>query len=396
MTGMATETQIRAADTVPEDVGYPALAGEHVPPCISLYLTSRAGSQAASQLFPRLRKLLRSVEPPLQTLSMAIDEAEQLLVSHWPGAERNEIALGAQGVAVFLSRDSFTCIHLPAPLPDRAVVSSEFFIKPLLAVLPPEDHFFVLALAQNHVKLYEGSHRGLRERGLREAPASLREDLRGQSFERQYQLHTASSPASGQKGAVFHGPSLRDKDRIDHFLRDVQRGVAIALKDQQAPLILAAVDYYVPLYREMNTCPHLLDDSISGNPDLLSPDAIHAAAWRIINDEHRRRAARIFSVYAEHINTSLTSSNLRETLLAAYRGLVRFLFISPAAERWGSFVPPETVHVHAANEPGDTDLLNLAAIFTIRHGGHVFVIPPGELRPCADLAAVFRFALGLS
>jgi len=96
-------------------------------------------------------------------------------------------------------------------------------------------------------------------------------------------------------------------------------------------------------------------------------------------------------VYHEHVNTPLTSSNLRDVLAAAERGIIRSLFIPTTGERWGSLVPPATVHLHVKEEPGDDELLNLAAVLTIRHGGHVYVVPPEKLSEGADVAAVFRF-----
>jgi hypothetical protein len=59
-------------------------------------------------------------------------------------------------------------------------------------------------------------------------------------------------------------------------------------------------------------------------------------------------------------------------------------------EQWGSLVLPETVHLHSGQEPGDDELLNLAAVLTLRHEGPVYVVPPDELREGASLAAVFR------
>jgi hypothetical protein len=96
-------------------------------------------------------------------------------------------------------------------------------------------------------------------------------------------------------------------------------------------------------------------------------------------------------VYQAHINSSRTSSNLRKVVIAAERGLVRFLFLPSEGEQWGSLAAPETVHVHNKQEPGDDELLNLAAVLTIRRGGHVYVVPPNELPEGAEVAAVFRF-----
>ena len=95
--------------------------------------------------------------------------------------------------------------------------------------------------------------------------------------------------------------------------------------------------------------------------------------------------------YKELVNTPLTSSNLRKIIAAAERGIVRFLFLPPTGEQWGSFESPETVHIREKAEPGDEELLNLAAIFALRHGGQVWVVPNNELRAGSEIAAVFRF-----
>jgi hypothetical protein len=95
-------------------------------------------------------------------------------------------------------------------------------------------------------------------------------------------------------------------------------------------------------------------------------------------------------MYKKLANTERTSSNLREILVAAARARIRYLFVPPGSEQWGEFVRPETVHLHAQQEPGDEELLNLAAVLTIRHEGQVYVVPPEELREGAPLAAVFR------
>ena len=86
-----------------------------------------------------------------------------------------------------------------------AMIAKEFSIRGLLPVMPRNHHFFVLSLSQKRVQLYEGSAGGMRERVLRKIPKNVRDDFLGHSFEREYQLHTASSRASAQKGAIFHG-----------------------------------------------------------------------------------------------------------------------------------------------------------------------------------------------
>lgn len=394
---MTTELQSSGANAGTKEADYAVLAAEHIQPCVSIYLASGVGVESAKQELPRLKELLQAAGPDLKNTSMSVEEAEAVLISNWHAVQEGQPPHpSAEGLAVFISKDFFGFSHLPAPVGDRVAIGSEFFVRPLLSLIPQEDRFYVLTLSQKHVKLYEGSRRGMSERTLWDTPESLHEDFEGYSFsfERQYEMHTAYSPLSDQKGAVFHGRSLRHKDRIAHFFHDVDGGVAAALKGQHAPLILAAVDYLIPIYKTVNTYPHLLDHALMGSPDLLSPNQLYAAGWKIVGEEMSKAANSAFAVYHQHMNAPLTSSNLRETLAAAHRGVVRFLFIPSTGERWGSLVPPETVHVHGAQERGDGDLLNLAAILTLRHGGHVYVVPQNQLPEGADIAAVFRYALG--
>jgi len=277
---MATNTRANSAITKDvEEAEYATLVAHHVQPCISIYTSDCSATEEEKQFLARLKRLLRTAESRLQNASMAVEEAEGLLMSNWHLFEESGPShADAQGVAVFMSKDFFGCYRLTAPVASQVTVGHEFLVRPLLPLVPLEDHFFVLALSQNHVRLFEGSCRGIRERTMRKVPGSLHEDLEGLHFERQYQMHTAASLGTHQKGAVFHGPSIDQKDRLLHLFRDVDRGVADSLKGQQKPLIVAAVDYLFPIYREANTYPHLLDEMIDGNPDLLSANTLHAAA----------------------------------------------------------------------------------------------------------------------
>jgi len=368
------------------------LAASHIEPCLSIYTSECSGPDGANRCLSRISKLLRTAEPKLRNMSMTIEDAENILASNWhtvgEGEPRHPVP---QGLAIFLSKDYFGYCWFPARVANRVDIARQFFLRPVLPFLPTDDRFFVLALSQKHVRLFEGSRQGMHERILRDIPANLRDDLEALHMERHYQMHTASSPPTRQKGAVFHGAKLEHKDRLIHFFRDVDRGVAASLKAQRAPLIVASVDYLFPIYREANTYPHLLDETIDGNPDLRSADTLYEAAWKIFEEQSLKAAARAFSLFKEHIDTPLTSRNLREVLTAAQSGWVRFLFIPPSGEEWGSLVSPDVVHLHANREPGDEDLLNLAAILTIRHGGHVHVVPSEQLPQGARIAATFRF-----
>jgi len=83
---------------------------------------------------------------------------------------------------------------------------------------------------------------------------------------------------------------------------------------------------------------------------------------------------------------------VREAVLAAHHGRVDVLFVALGVQMWGNFDPStNTVHVHQDSEPGDEDLLDLAAVQSILNGGTVYAVELEQVPEHAPLAAVFRY-----
>ena len=63
--------------------------------------------------------------------------------------------------------------------------------------------------------------------------------------------------------------------QVDHAVRQ-------ALSNGSAPLLLAGIAYLLPIYREANTYPQLIEEDITVNPDDLPLNELHAQAWAIV------------------------------------------------------------------------------------------------------------------
>ena len=116
--------------------------------------------------------------------------------------------------------------------------------------------------------------------------------------------------------------------------------------------------------------------SIDGNPDLLTPDELHEKAWEIVEPCFTARQKRETAKYRELAGTGVTSSELNEILAHAGNGRVRALFLETAA--------------HQADQTGE-DLLNAAAIATLRGGGLVYEIPREAMPAESSIAALYRY-----
>ncbi|MFO7497196.1 MAG: hypothetical protein R6X05_16340, partial [Desulfobacterales bacterium] len=152
------------------------------------------------------------------------------------------------------------------------------------------------------------------------------------------------------------------------------------------------VDTLFPLYREVNTYPHLMEEGISGNPEGMSPEELHRKAWTIVEPVFKKDRETALDRYRQLAGTGQTTTDIVEAIRAAHHGRIEVLFVAVGVQLWGRFDSEQNkVDVHDIPEPGDGDLLDLTAIKTLINGGMVFAVSPEEVPGQAYLAAVLRY-----
>jgi hypothetical protein len=210
--------------------------------------------------------------------------------------------------------------------------------------------------------------------------------------EKSLQVHTGSSQGNS---AVFHGQGAGNEDHKNDLLsyfRQVNNGLESFLKNQHAPLILAGVDYLLPIYHEANTYSHLLPDGISGNPETLTPEELHTQAWQIVQPYFDLAKGSRISHYEELQGSEKTANTIEKVVTAAYSQRVETLFVPIGEIVWGVFDPEgNSVQIHAQQETGDKDLLDLAALHTLTNGGTVYAVEPGDVPDHKAIAAILRY-----
>jgi hypothetical protein len=359
--------------------------------------THRVGSEIQQDPI-RLKNLLGQVEEHLLALGLRGPAAKARLEpafrlvrdgSFWQSQ--------SDGLAIFLSSEIARHYRLPLDFEELVVVAERFHIKPVLPLLSGDGRFYILALSQDKVRLLQGSRYSVDDVELEGVPDSLAEALRLNDPEQQLQFHTATGPTGGKgsRAAAFHGHGgVVQDDKVDilRYFHKVDLGLQDSLAGEQAPLVLAGVDYLLPLYREANSYPHLHEEGIEGSPDHLSTEELHQRTWAIVQPrflQEREEAAKRFRRFAD---TDMASDNLAEIVSAAHHGRVETLFVALDVQKWGAY-DPETnrVQLHQEREAGDQDLLDYAAVQVLLHGGSVYAVEVEQMPGGAPLAALFRY-----
>ncbi len=362
----------------------------HAPagPCISLFLPTAAVSGRELQAEALvLRRLLTQATAQLTAQGRATAEIEHLLSPITTVAESNK-ALGHdqhKGLAFFVAPTCCLAYRLPLSLPELVVVDHHFYIRPLLPIIDGDENFYVLALSQNAVRLFQGTHYQMTELELTDTPTSLAELLRYDEFERSLQLHTSGRKSdSSRTPAIFHGQGIAGDESIIHasllrFLHTVERTVTSRLARTRAPLLLAGVDADQGLYRQVNHYPYLLERGIAGNYDKVTANALHEAAWPIIAPyflEARNRAIARYQQLAGQ-GDGHTMTEIKNVVLAAVYHQVDTILTPPDIQLWGRFIAEgHQVVSHKEAEPGDEELVNLAVVHTLKNNGAAYQVGP--------------------
>lgn len=294
---------------------------------ISLFLpTHRGGPQAVMNRI-RFKKLLRQAERALRAEGLAVAQidgvlgpARRLLADRWPWERPRD------GLALFAAPEETWHFRIPLRLPELVAVGDRFLVGPLLPLLTTGGHFFVLALSQEEIRLFEGTRFRLDEVPLDGLPLSVWLPM---PRPRQVHAFLADRGESGT-GVVFHGigDGAEDrKTRVLQHLHRVDQALREVLQGEQAPLVLADVRSRQALYHEVNTYLHLLTEGIDGAARDMSVELLHRRAWAITEPVLRRQESAAARTYKLLRDTGRSLDNLAEVLAAARQGRLDTLFI---------------------------------------------------------------------
>lgn len=366
--------------------------------CVSLYLPmARVGPDVQGNRI-QLKNALDDVETELRERGRRKRQIDDLL--NQPRKLLNDSPFWQHqldGLALFVSDDFYETYRLPLDFEALSIVGQRFHIKPLLPLFSDDGRFYILALSQNQVRLFQGTRTVVDQIELEDLPLSMAEALSEDDPEAELQHHTTTSGSEGRRGpgVVHHGHGVTDdeeKQRLRRYLQVVSRGVEKRLKKHQAPLVLAAVDYLHPMYKAVESSPHLLDDGISGNPEELSAEALHEKAWDIVEPLFMEAKEDVAHRYQELQGSEQASDDLGQVVPAAFQGRVDALFVAVNAHEWGTYNPDtNSIILHNTRQNDDEDLLDFAALQTLANGGTVYAVSADEVPGTGSVAAVFRF-----
>jgi hypothetical protein len=290
------------------------LAEQRQHPAISLYMpTQRAGSETRQNPI-RFKNLIRQVEALLQEQMRDVDAAALLQ----PAIELDSDNFWQQqdqGLAIFIAHGSMCHYRVPLTFEELVVVSDRFHLKPLMPLLTNDGEFYLLALSQKQIRLFQGNHYGISEIELEgDIPTSVEAALQYDETAKEGQFRISTSKGgtnnSFQHAGTFHGQGSPDRDHpkadILQFFHILDQGLKKYLREPVL-LVLAGVEYLLPIYQEANRYSHLVDAILPvENVGVLDPKDVHEQAWALVEPFYTQSQDTAIERYHELAGTGKT------------------------------------------------------------------------------------------
>jgi hypothetical protein len=301
----------------------------------------------------------------------------------------------SNGLCVFITEGQTQFVKLPlAPKQEQVMINTSYYLSPLIPMMTQTDYFYLLMLSKKQSKLYRAGEFGMVELIIDEMPNGVDDVVHFEEKEDQKLFRTGSSGGGG--GANYHGVGAGKPDEKEHiamYFDEVDETVWKAvLNKENVPLLLAGVEYLIPIYKSVAQYKPIWEVAITGNQQYTDLNTLHQQAVKVMEPYFQERHKKALELYGNQSATELTSSIAADVIPAAHYKRVWHLFVQEGAHIWGTFDEmANKLTVHETQEDGDEDLIDKAVIRTIMNAGEVHFLPKEQMPGESQIAAVMRY-----
>ena len=367
--------------------------------CISVFMqTHPAGAEVNEHVDnTAFKTMLRQVGAKLKQKGFDSDAIEVLLKPGYNLLSNDKFWRNlSHGLAAFMANGFFKLLRMPLAPKDELVINSTFHLTPLLPMITQNDYFYLLVLSKKQARLYRADAFGMVYIPVSEVPRGVDDVVHFEEKDDQKLFRTGSSGAGG--GANYHGIGSGkpdDKENIAMYFDEVDESLFKAvLHAEHVPLLLAGVDYLIPIYKQVAKYKPIWRDAITGNKDYEDLNSLYQEARKKMEPYFEERHNKALEAYANSSGTHLTSSSPEDVIPAAYYKRVWHLFVQHDQHIWGSFDEMNNrLIIHASQEDGDENLIDKAILKTVMNAGEVHLLPKDRMPSQSPIAALMRYEI---
>jgi hypothetical protein len=285
----------------------------------------------------------------------------------------------AHSLAILATPDHLHSFRLPSRLTARVEVSDRFHLKPLWRAQAFPNACHILALSADGVRLVEVSA---------DLPAGTAK-IDGLPRDAADAVGKASILGRSASGRL-HG-SEGHKVRLSQYARQVDRAVRAHLAASHLPLVLAANDPLAAIYRNLNTHPRLLPQTIGGSIETMPDAGLAEAARRVLDAHYAEEVAAWAGLFAARANQGRATTDLAQAARAATQGAVDSIMVDIDETVPGTVDDDGAITLAEAAGATSYGVVDEVAARVLAHGGRVLAVRRADIPRGESLAAILRW-----
>ena len=285
----------------------------------------------------------------------------------------------ANSLAVFATPAGVTTFRLANKLTANVEVSDRFHLLPLLRAVTFPHEAFILAVAENGVRLVQ-TFSDMPPKKVK--VPGLPKDAASHAGKSTINDKSAFTRIQGEEGQRFRHLS---------YLRAIDSALRPVLSGRETPLIVAAVDPLAHLYGQVNTYPGLAAHQISVSPDNTKDAELARLAIPVLDEVYADELKEAAKVFAERAAAGRTATDLTDVARAATYGAVDTLFANLDDARPGKIDADGKVTFADAETAENYGLVDEVARRVILNGGRVMAVRSGEVPGGRSVGAILRY-----
>lgn len=299
----------------------------------------------------------------------------------------------SNGLAVYIAEDFMKFLRLPGTVNNEIKVHNTFSVMHLVPFMVRNEYFYLLDLNKRNCRFFRADYFGIEYIPVDELPNAVDDVVRFENKDDQKLFRLSSN---GAKAANYHGIGSGkpdDKENIALYLEEVDDTLwKTHLHSANVPLLLAGLEYQVPIYRSVSDYNNIWPDALIGNHQFDEADELYKKAMEVMSPYFDQPLKNALNEFGNKSATNLTSTKNAEIIEAAFYGRISHLFVQKDAHIWGTFNEANGEHKFTDKEKEDTEnLADRAVAKTIETGGSVFILDKQDMPGTGVLAAVFRY-----
>ncbi len=303
----------------------------------------------------------------------------------------------SKGLAVFIADGFFKYIKMPVTPEPKVVVESSFYVTPLIPLITSNEYFYLLVMSKQGVKLFKADAFGMQYMAV-ELPQSIEEvkrlsDLDATTYRRGESGKRAAEVAQPGQSHGGGGGNVDGKDNIATYFEAVDDILwEKVFNKENAPLLLAGVEYEIPIYKSVCDYHNVWEQPLTGNRSNQETQALYQDAMEVMAPYFKQKTVKALEQYGNKSATALTSSIVTDVVPATYYGRVSHLFVAKGVHVYGIFDEMNNqLTIHDIQQADSEDLLDNAVVKTLATGGEVYLLDKEEMPADSAVAALFRY-----